>query len=113
MASPLHSRRSLPDQAETMRLAEVVCAESLRLWPFLSPGHIDQAILKVYGSGSPINGQQSSGGGGDDDDDDLGLLFAILALGRRFDVATDRSSTSHNDDDGDDGDAANADDNQG
>lgn len=97
-----------------MRLAEVVCAEALRLWPFLSPGHIDQAILKVYGSGSSITGQRSSGGGDDedDDDDDLGLLFALLALGRRFDVATDRSSTSHDDDD-DDGDAANADDNQG
>lgn len=97
-----------------MRLAEVVFAEALRLWPFLSPGHIDQAILKVYDSGSPITGQRSSGGGDDedDDDDDLGLLFAVLALGRRFDVATDRSSTSHDGDD-DDGDAANADDNQG
>ena len=69
---------SLPEQAETKRLVEIVFKEALHLWPFLSQPQVEKIISKVYGSPDI---QQQPG-----DRDDLALLLAIVALGQRFDM---------------------------
>lgn len=71
---------SLPEQAETKRLVEIVFKEALHLWPFLSQPQVEKIISKVYGSPDI---QQQPG-----DRDDLALLLAIVALGQRFDMGT-------------------------
>ncbi|KAF7190308.1 hypothetical protein HII31_08639, partial [Pseudocercospora fuligena] len=77
----------LPQKHETLSLITTAFSEAFHLWPFIDRTHVDNTIYRLYNTDE--FGQEPS------DCDDLALLYAVLALGRRFETITVDSGSDH------------------
>lgn len=69
----------LPPKAHLVSWTRIAFAEAFHLWPFVSKSHIEQLIYRMYNT--------NTFGQDENDRDDLALLYALLALGQRFDAS--------------------------
>jgi hypothetical protein len=70
----------LPPKPDTMRLIDIAFTEPFQLWPFVDRAQIERTIYRLYHTNT--FGQEQC------DQDDLALVYAILALGQRFDTSS-------------------------
>lgn len=68
----------LPQKSETCRLLSIAISEAFHLWPFVDRKQIDATIYRLYNNTNHFGREPG-------DCDDLGLIYALLALGQRFD----------------------------
>lgn len=74
----------LPAKAQLIRWIGIAFNEAFPLWPFLSRACIQMIVYRLYSTNT--FGQDGN------DEDDLALLYALLALGQRFDAAKNLSA---------------------
>ncbi|KAF2216648.1 hypothetical protein CERZMDRAFT_93938 [Cercospora zeae-maydis SCOH1-5] len=78
--SPVTSSPLIPERVITLRLVELAFSEAFQLWPFVDRAQIDRTLHRLYNTSS--FGQEAG------DTDELALVYAVLALGQRFDSTT-------------------------
>ncbi|EME47355.1 hypothetical protein DOTSEDRAFT_69328 [Dothistroma septosporum NZE10] len=69
----------LPIKIDLMHWIEVASSEAFHLWPFVDRRHIDGIVFRLYNT--------NAFGQDENDHDDLALIYSLLALGMRFDMA--------------------------
>ncbi|KAM3423195.1 hypothetical protein BST61_g645 [Cercospora zeina] len=69
-----------PEKGITMKLVELAFSEAFHLWPFVDRAQIDRTLYRLYNTS--VFGQEAG------DQDELALVYAVLALGQRFDSTT-------------------------
>ncbi|KXS94388.1 hypothetical protein AC578_6592 [Pseudocercospora eumusae] len=77
----------LPQKHETLSLIIIAFSEAFHLWPFIDRTHVDNIIYRLY--------KRDGFGQEPRDRDDLALLYAVLALGQRFETITVESGSDH------------------
>ncbi|KXT17958.1 hypothetical protein AC579_9583 [Pseudocercospora musae] len=75
----------LPQKHETLSLITTAFSGAFHLWPFIDRTHVDNTIYRLYHTNE--FGQEPR------DRDDLALLYAVLALGQRFETITVESGS--------------------
>ncbi|GIZ46328.1 hypothetical protein CKM354_000945600 [Cercospora kikuchii] len=77
---PVTSSPLMPEKEITLKLVEVAFSEVFHLWPFVDRAQVDRTLFQLYNTS--LFGQEAS------DEDELALVYAVLALGQRFDSTT-------------------------
>ncbi|KAK4631330.1 hypothetical protein CLAFUW4_03219 [Fulvia fulva] len=74
----------LPIKAELLHWVGIAFSEAFVLWPFIDRRYIDGIVFRLYNT--------NTFGQDENDHDDLALIYSLLALGMRFDMASTASA---------------------
>lgn len=75
----------LPAKAMVLRWIGIAFAECFTLWPFVDRSQVERTAFRLYNT--------STFGHDENDRDDLALLYALVALGQRFDMGSNLVGT--------------------
>jgi hypothetical protein len=68
----------LPEKHRLISWVELAFSEALPLWRFVEKSQIEAILRRIYNT--------SGGGQEESDKDDLALIYALIALGQRFEI---------------------------
>jgi hypothetical protein len=68
----------LPEKNRLVSWIELAFSEALPLWRFVEKSQIEAILYRLYNT--------NSSGGEESDRDDMALIYALMALGQRFEI---------------------------